>query len=384
MKSIEQKIQSLGPWIYDYKNKDGYEIKSGFDSHFYRDKNEMMKKFFIPEVSEITNVLFKNKDLSNYRAIDLGCLEGHFSSILCQKNFQEVVSVDLSETFVEKARFLLKEFYGYKNSTVVNSNILDKEKLSKLGKFNLIIAKGIFYHLKNPSLIFDIFDLLKPDNDDPFYILIDTQYKTNNVNFVLSDTGISEYKASTSSEMDEFDYNYNLDKKDDTYKIKIGSTFDSIRQISNPKSFYFLIKKYYYKQIISYNVANYSAINLLSKLIISKNTDNDLLINLNKSSINKFTEFKNWDGKSVAGIDFENLWYFKIINSNLLKRLSYYLKSFYLTSLEVSIAKNAPKEIIDLKLKALKEGAERNNSKFEKFKCFYFSRKLKKIHGKVN
>ena len=384
MHSIKQKIEDLGPWIYEYYNNEGDKIKSGLDSHFYRDKNEMMKNFFIPEMSEITNVLFKNKDLSNYRAIDLGCLEGHFSNILCQKNFKEVVSVDLSESHIKKASFLLKEFYGYQNSTVVKANILDKEKLSKLGKFNLVIAKGIFYHLKNPSLIFDIFEMLKPDNDQPFYILIDTQYKTNNINFLLSDTGISEYKASTSAEMDEFDSNYNLDEKDDTYKIKIGSAFDSIRQISNPKSLYFLIKKYYYKQIISYNIANYSAINLVSKLILSKDIDDNLLTNLNKSSINKFSEFNNWDGKSVAGIDFEKLWYYKILNSNLFHRLTYYLKSFYLTSLEINIAKNAPKEILELKLKALKEGAKKNNSKFEKFKCYYFSRKLKKIKAKFN
>jgi len=184
--------------------------------------------------------------------------------------------------------------------------------------------------------------------------------------------------------MKEFDYNYSLDEKDDTYKIKIGSTFDSIRQISNPKSLYFLLKKYYYNQIISYNVANYSAINFVSKLIISKNINIDLLGDLNKSSINKFTEFSSWDGKSVAGIDFENLWYYKILNSNLFQRLTYYLKSFYLTSIEITIAKNAPKEILDFKLKALKEGADKNYSKFERFKCYYFSRKLKKIRSKIN
>ena len=384
MSSIETKIKNLGPWLYDYTNDDGVKIKSGFNDNFYKNKNEIMQKYFIPELSNIIDILFENKICSDYRAIDLGCLEGHFTDILCQKNFKEVVAIDLSEKFINKAKFLLNDFKGYKNSTVVQSNILDFKKIEKLGKFNLVIAKGIFYHLKNPSLLFDIFELLKPENGQPFYILLDTQYKTNNLNFLLSDTGISEYKASTSKDMDEFDKNYGLKKSEDTYQITVGSVFDSIRQISNPKSLYFLIKKYFYKQIISYNVANYTSIDFNSKFILSKTTDNELIDKLNSSSLKKFAKFENWSGKGVAGIDFEKLWYYKFVNSEIIKRLIYYFKNFYLTSLQIRLLKNAPKEIIEFRLKALEEGAKKNNSKFETFKYYYFSNKVKKILKKIN
>ena len=76
--------------------------------------------------------------------------------------------------------------------------------MKKIGKFNLIVAKGIFYHLKNPLLLFDLFELLKPQENEPFYILLDTQYKTNNLNFLINDIGVSQYKASSSIEVDEF------------------------------------------------------------------------------------------------------------------------------------------------------------------------------------
>jgi hypothetical protein len=158
----------------------------------------------------------------------------------------------------------------------------------------------------------------------------------------------------------------------------MGAVFDSVRQISNPKSLYFLISKYFYKQIISYNIANYSAVDFNSKFILSKSVDSNLINNLNKMSINNYAYFQNWDGKGVAGIDFKKLWYYKILNSKIFQRLNYYVINFYLTSLQVSLTKNAPKEILEFKLKALTEGAKRNNSIFEKFKYYYFSRTVKK------
>lgn len=378
MTSLENKIKDLSPWIYEYKNKDGIIIKSEFQDDFYKNKNDIMQKYFLPELSNIIDVLFEKNKVNNFRAIDLGCLEGHFSDILCEKNFKEVVSLDLSQTFVDKANFLLKEFKGYKNSTVIKSNILDINNIRKIGKFNLVLAKGIFYHLKDPILLFDIFEILQPENDEPFFILLDTQYKTNNLNFLLSDTGCVEYKASTSEEMKDFDSNYQIKKSDDTYKIKIGSVFDSIRQMSNPKSLYFLMNKYFYKQIISYNIANYSMIDFNSKFILSKSTNTDLINRLNNSAINNFAKFEIWNGKSIAGIDFEKLWYYKFLNSKIFKRTIYYIKNFYLTSLQISLLKNAPNEILEWKLKALSDGANKNKSKFEKFKYFYFAKKIKK------
>ena len=45
------------------------------------------------------------------RAIDLGCLEGHYAALFCSFGFKEVVAVDLSEEHVKRASFLLSDFY---------------------------------------------------------------------------------------------------------------------------------------------------------------------------------------------------------------------------------------------------------------------------------
>ena len=71
-----------------------------------------------------------------------------------------------------------------------------------------------------------------------------------------------------------------------------------------------------------------------------KTTDNELIDKLNSSSLKKFAKFENWSGKGVAGIDFEKLWYYKFVNSEIIKRLIYYFKNFYLTSLQIRLLKN--------------------------------------------
>ena len=133
---LEKRIDALKPWRYNHSHQ-GVVIRS----------NTLAAKVFEQYARDvmihILSVLLKNKDPKDLRALDLGCLEGHYSDILCSYGFKEVVSIDLSEGHVKRAVFLLKELKRYPNSTVLQGNVCDEKLMSSLGKFNVILFHGL-------------------------------------------------------------------------------------------------------------------------------------------------------------------------------------------------------------------------------------------------
>ncbi len=104
---MEKQIEKLRPWRSNHTHQ-GVVIRS--DAPIAARVNDQYGRDVL---IHILNVLLKDKHLEDLRAIDLGCLEGHYSDILCSLNFKEVVSIDLSEGHVKRANFLLKELKKY-------------------------------------------------------------------------------------------------------------------------------------------------------------------------------------------------------------------------------------------------------------------------------
>ena len=150
---IEARIKQLEPWRYNHSFKD-ITIRSSTAPAKAHDQygKDMMK--------HILTRLIGDKNPAEMRALDLGCLEGHYSDILCSLGFKEVVAIDLSEGHVERAKFLLKELKGYENATVLLGNVNDENLMKPLGKFNIVLFHGLLYHLKDPLKIFDLFESL--------------------------------------------------------------------------------------------------------------------------------------------------------------------------------------------------------------------------------
>jgi 2-polyprenyl-3-methyl-5-hydroxy-6-metoxy-1,4-benzoquinol methylase len=380
MSDIQNKINKLGPWIFSYERKDGAKIDitqiEGLENE-YKWKDIMQKKYYLKEVSGIADVLFNHDDTKDLRAIDLGCQEGQFSDILCSKNFKEVVSVDLSAKYVEKADFLLNEFKEYKNSKVLQGNVLDTAFMSSLGKFNFIIAKAIFYHMKDPILLFDIFELLKPKDGSPFYIILDQRYKTNSLNFLFSDNGMAEIVKS--NYMDQ-----NINDAYSEISTRMGSVYDRARTRLNPQSIFYLTRKYGYFGTIEYDLGSWSASVFCSRFLLTSEKNSSLIKNLN----NKFKDIKGvfyfWEGRSISGYDFRKSFLFKIFNSSISKRLTYYINSFLLTQIKYKIALQADPLVQKRFYEDLYLSAKNNKSKFEKFKLIYFGGKFKHFKKNIN
>lgn len=123
---LKNRIEELRPWRYNHQG-DSFQTQSEFP---YVAK--MFKEQHEPVIREAIS-LFKGKSLGEMRALDLGCLEGHYTSILCDMGFKEVVGIDLSEEHIERATFLLQELKGYRNVRLVHGNVLDENLIKPLG-----------------------------------------------------------------------------------------------------------------------------------------------------------------------------------------------------------------------------------------------------------
>lgn len=85
--------------------------------------------------------------LSHLRIADLGSMEGGFSLALALKG-ADVVGVEARAQEIEKAN-LLKEHFEINNLIFIQGDVKDFNRES-FGKFDLVLAFGILYHLDNP------------------------------------------------------------------------------------------------------------------------------------------------------------------------------------------------------------------------------------------
>ena len=105
MKSIEaltEKSEKLGPWRYDHQAGEFVIFGDPAAAPIHVDHGcgaDITK--------HILSVLAANHDFLTWRAIDLGCLEGHYTELLCEAGIGQVVAVDLSSEHVARARFLM-------------------------------------------------------------------------------------------------------------------------------------------------------------------------------------------------------------------------------------------------------------------------------------
>lgn len=288
-RQMKKRIEELRPWRYNHSHQ-GVVIRS--DTLAAKTFDQYGQDVMI----HILSVLLKDKRPEDLRAIDLGCLEGHYSDILCSFNFKEVVSIDLSESHVKRANFVLKELKKYPNSTILQGNVCDEELMSSLGKFNVVLFHGLLYHLKDPLKMFDIIEHLIPEDGD-FYLLIFTQY-TGSYNAVISPYPIAELQVKPLKP-----YTGNL-PNGLLYSPSDESVFEKCSFRLNPAAVYQVLKVYDYDGIIAYDTPGGYSYSFHSNLIVTKNRLPELVAELNRVNNISGVRFNEWGGKSVDSYDF--------------------------------------------------------------------------------
>jgi ubiquinone/menaquinone biosynthesis C-methylase UbiE len=142
--AIEERIQKLGPWFYEFDLGDYGRTPSELPPEvigIHQTRLEM--------VNRVVDAHFGGR-LAAIRCLDIGCHEGFYSVAMARKGVQQVVGVDVREASLEKARFVT-DVLGLRNATYREGNC-ERLSPSDPGEFELTLFLGVLYHLENPML----------------------------------------------------------------------------------------------------------------------------------------------------------------------------------------------------------------------------------------
>ncbi len=81
--------------------------------------------------------------------IDIGCGSGLFSYAVYKLGVNRIISFDVDPYSVMCCKFLRTKANNPNNWEVLNGSILDKEFISKLGKFDIVFSWGVLHHTGN-------------------------------------------------------------------------------------------------------------------------------------------------------------------------------------------------------------------------------------------
>ena len=141
---IEQQIEQLGPWFYEFdlganhltRSELPAEVTAIFETRLQM-VNAAVESYFGSRLSEIN-------------CIDVGCHEGFYSIAMARKGVQHVTGYDVRERNVEKARFVA-EALGV-TSVEYHQGNCEELSVESAGQHELCLFLGLLYHLENPML----------------------------------------------------------------------------------------------------------------------------------------------------------------------------------------------------------------------------------------
>jgi len=292
MEDYTERIESLRPWRYNHAHGD---IKIIADDQSVAESHD---RYYKETLIKMLNKVCKHLGpINELRILDLGCLEGHYSDMFCNLGFQEVVSIDLSEKHIERAKFLLHTLKKYENSTIIHGNILSEDILLTLGKFDIIFFHGLLYHLSSPVMIFDLIDRIIKDRNN-FFMFLSHQFHID-YNIMVSPFPIAELKIRR----------FKPDSKGHVFSPKDESVFNIASIRLNPKCLYNIFNAYGYKEVVSYDTPSgieHKLKNFAVHFVLSKKQIDSLHHELNNEINVDGFKFKKWDGESIDHYRFDN------------------------------------------------------------------------------
>jgi SAM-dependent methyltransferase len=136
-------FDALGPWIT------GFEFGGVQYGGQYRADTDPRILRFISKFRERLAASNRRRD-KPLRILECGCLEGGHTSVLAQAFPQaEITAVDVRETSLEKAKFILSAS-GITNVRLTKEN-LNEPSPALSQQYDAIFCVGLLYHLRDPA-----------------------------------------------------------------------------------------------------------------------------------------------------------------------------------------------------------------------------------------
>ncbi len=138
---IQAKIDALAPWFHNL------HLPSGIQTAPYHSLGDFP--------SYKWNVLASSlpRDLSGWRALDIGCNAGFYSLELAKRGAQ-VVGIDVDSHYLDQARWAVEQFELADRIELRQMQVYDLVRSDET--FDLVLFMGVFYHLRYPLLALDI------------------------------------------------------------------------------------------------------------------------------------------------------------------------------------------------------------------------------------
>jgi tRNA (mo5U34)-methyltransferase len=136
---VQRRVRELGPWFH---NMDLGGVLTA-PEHFLGDYPAVKWRGFAHAIPA---------DLSGKTALDVGCNAGFYSIEMKRRGADRVVGIDLSETYLDQARFAA-EVCGAE----IEFRRMSVYEVAELGeRFDLVLFLGVLYHLRHPLLALDL------------------------------------------------------------------------------------------------------------------------------------------------------------------------------------------------------------------------------------
>jgi tRNA (mo5U34)-methyltransferase len=138
---LQSTIQSLAPWFHNLHLPDGVQTAP---EHALGDFPAFKWREIAGEIP---------RDLTGWRALDVGCNAGFYSFELAKRGAQ-VVGIDREPHYLRQARWAAERLG-------LSSKVQFREcQVYELGRneerFDLVLFMGVFYHLRHPLLALDL------------------------------------------------------------------------------------------------------------------------------------------------------------------------------------------------------------------------------------
>src|SRR5438874_7274054 len=136
-------FEALGPWIT------GFELGGNHYGGQYRADTDSRVLRFIRTFRKRLAASNRGRD-QPLRILECGCLEGGHTSVLAQAFPEaEITAVDVRETSLEKAKFILSAS-GITNVRLTKEN-LNEPSPALSQQYDAIFCVGLLYHLRDPA-----------------------------------------------------------------------------------------------------------------------------------------------------------------------------------------------------------------------------------------
>jgi tRNA (mo5U34)-methyltransferase len=139
--AIERQIDHLAPWFHNLHLPSGHQTAP----------NHPLGDFPRVKGWELESAL--PRDLSGWRALDVGCNAGFYSFALARRG-AEVLAVDSDEHYLDQARWAAGQFGLEERIRFERLQVYELAR--RPNRFDLVLFLGVLYHLRHPLLALDL------------------------------------------------------------------------------------------------------------------------------------------------------------------------------------------------------------------------------------